>query len=116
MRGVGQAMGTEIKTVGGIGAGQMGNGIAHVCALAGLDVRLNDVSEDRINAGLATINGNMSRQVSKGAITDAERQGARGRIKPAPAYQDFGACDIVIEAATENEALKKKIFDALHPV
>ena len=120
MGGVGQAMGqatgTEIKTVGVIGAGQMGNGIAHVCALAGLDVRLNDISEDRITAGLATINGNMSRQVSKGAITDAERQAALGRIRPAAAYQDFSECDIVIEAATENEALKKKIFDALHPV
>jgi 3-hydroxybutyryl-CoA dehydrogenase len=120
MGGVGQAMGqatgTEIKTVGVIGAGQMGNGIAHVCALAGLDVRLNDISEERITAGLATINGNMSRQVSKGAITDAERQAALGRIRPAAAYQDFAECDIVIEAATENEALKKKIFDALHPV
>ena len=120
MGGAGQAMGqqtgTEIKTVGVIGAGQMGNGIAHVCALAGLDVRLNDISEDRITAGLATINGNMSRQVSKGAITDAERQAALGRIRPAAAYQDFSECDIVIEAATENEALKKKIFDALHPV
>jgi 3-hydroxybutyryl-CoA dehydrogenase len=120
MGGVGQAMGqatgTEIKTVGVIGAGQMGNGIAHVCALAGLDVRLNDISEERITAGLATINGNMSRQVSKGAITDAERQAALGRIRPAAAYQDFSECDIVIEAATENEALKKKIFDALHPV
>jgi 3-hydroxybutyryl-CoA dehydrogenase len=120
MGGAGQAMGqetgTEIKTVGVIGAGQMGNGIAHVCALAGLDVRLNDISEERITAGLATINGNMSRQVSKGAITDAERQAALGRIRPAAAYQDFAECDIVIEAATENEALKKKIFDALHPV
>jgi 3-hydroxybutyryl-CoA dehydrogenase len=79
-------------------------------------VRLNDISEERITAGLATINGNMSRQVSKGAITDAERQAALGRIRPAAAYQDFSECDIVIEAATENEALKKKIFDALHPV
>ncbi len=76
----------EIKTVGVIGAGQMGNGIAHVCALAGLDVRLNDISEERIKAGLATINGNMARQVSKGAITDAERQAALGRIRPAAAY------------------------------
>ena len=60
-------MGSEIKTVGVIGAGQMGNGIAHVCALAGFDVRLNDLSEERINAGLATINGNMARQVAKGS-------------------------------------------------
>jgi 3-hydroxybutyryl-CoA dehydrogenase len=106
----------EIRTVGVIGAGQMGNGIAHVCALAGLDVRLNDVSEEKINAGLATINGNMARQVSKGTIADAERQAALARIRPAVSYEDFADCDIVIEAATENEALKKKIFDALHPV
>src|SRR5215213_5269127 len=107
MGGVGQAMGqatgTEIKTVGVIGAGQMGNGIAHVCSLAGLDVRLNDVSAERINAGLATINGNMSRQVTKEAISDAERKAALDRIKPAFTYGELSACDIVIEAATENE-------------
>jgi 3-hydroxybutyryl-CoA dehydrogenase len=112
----GQETGTEIKTVGVIGAGQMGNGIAHVCALAGLEVRLNDVSEEKINEGLATINGNMARQVAKGAITDADRQAALARIKPALSYDAFGDCDIVIEAATENEQLKRKIFDALHPV
>src|SRR3954447_19600852 len=120
MGGAGQAMGqqtgTEIKTVGVIGAGQMGNGIAHVCALAGLDVRLNDISEEKIEAGLATINGNMARQVSRGAITDADREAALARIKPAPSYDDFAECDIVIEAATENEQVKRKIFDALHPV
>ena len=60
-----------IRTIGVIGAGQMGNGIAHVCALAGLDVRLHDMSEEKINAGLATIHGNMARQVTKGAISDA---------------------------------------------
>jgi 3-hydroxybutyryl-CoA dehydrogenase len=106
-------MGIEIKTIGVIGAGQMGNGIAHVCALAGLDVRLNDLSEDRIHAGLATINGNMARQVSKEAISDADRQAALGRIKPAPSYEDFAGCDIVIEAATENEEVKRKIFTSL---
>ncbi|HEV2603220.1 MAG TPA: 3-hydroxyacyl-CoA dehydrogenase NAD-binding domain-containing protein, partial [Microvirga sp.] len=106
-------MGIEIKTIGVIGAGQMGNGIAHVCALAGLDVRLNDLSEDRIKAGLATINGNMARQVSKEAISDADREAALGRIKPAPSYEDFAGCDIVIEAATENEEVKRKIFTSL---
>jgi 3-hydroxybutyryl-CoA dehydrogenase len=109
-------MATEIKTVGVIGAGQMGNGIAHVCALAGLEVRLNDISEEKIEAGLATINGNMARQVSRGAITDADRQAALARIKPAPSYEHFAECDIVIEAATENEQVKRQIFDALHPV
>jgi 3-hydroxybutyryl-CoA dehydrogenase len=108
-------MGIEIKTIGVIGAGQMGNGIAHVCALAGLDVRLNDLTEERINAGLATINGNMARQVHKDAISDADRQAALARIKPAITYDDLSGCDIVIEAATENEEVKRKIFQALCP-
>jgi 3-hydroxybutyryl-CoA dehydrogenase len=109
-------MGIEIKTVGVIGAGQMGSGIAHVCSLAGFNVRLHDLSEERINAGLATINGNMARPVSKGALSEGDRQAALERIRPARTYDDLSTCDIVIEAATENEALKKKIFDALHPV
>jgi 3-hydroxybutyryl-CoA dehydrogenase len=108
-------MAIEIKTVGVIGAGQMGNGIAHVCSLAGLEVRLNDLSEDRIKAGLATINGNMSRQVSRDMISDAARQEALNRIKPAVTYDDLGGCDIVIEAATESEEVKRKIFQALCP-
>jgi 3-hydroxybutyryl-CoA dehydrogenase len=106
----------EIKTVGVIGAGQMGNGIAHVCACAGIEVRLNDVSEERIKAGLATINGNMARQVAKGTITEADRQAALGRIKPASSYDAFAGCDIVIEAASENEETKRKIFAKLCPV
>jgi 3-hydroxybutyryl-CoA dehydrogenase len=100
----------DIKTIGVIGAGQMGSGIAHVCSLAGLDVLLNDISEDRIHAGLATINGNMARQVAKEAITDSERQAALGRIQPALSYDDLADCDLVIEAATENEQVKRKIF------
>jgi 3-hydroxybutyryl-CoA dehydrogenase len=106
-------MGVDIKTIGVIGAGQMGSGIAHVCACAGLDVRLHDVSEDRINAGLATINGNMARQVAKGTITEQDRQRALAHIKPAPSYDAFGDCDLVIEAATENEEVKRKIFSSL---
>ena len=108
-------MGVEIRTVGVIGAGQMGNGIAHVCAMAGLHVRLNDLSEDRINAGLATINGFMARQVSKGAVSEDDRQAALRRITPAPSYDDFASCDIVIEAATENEEVKRRIFAELCP-
>jgi 3-hydroxybutyryl-CoA dehydrogenase len=108
-------MGIEIKTVGVIGAGQMGGGIAHVCSLAGLDVRLNDLSQEKINAGLATINGNMARQVSRDAITEPERKAALERIKPAFTYDDLATCDIVIEAATENEETKRKIFHALCP-
>ena len=108
-------MGIEIKTIGVIGAGQMGNGIAHVAALAGFDVRLNDLGEDRIKAGLATINGNLTRQVGKGAIAEADRQGALERIKAAPTYDDLVSCDLIIEAATENEEVKRKIFIALCP-
>jgi 3-hydroxybutyryl-CoA dehydrogenase len=108
-------MSIEIKTIGVIGAGQMGSGIAHVCSLAGLDVRLHDLSEERINTGLATINGNMARQVAKEAITDGDRQAALARIQPARTYDDLGACDLVIEAATENEEVKRKIFINLCP-
>jgi 3-hydroxybutyryl-CoA dehydrogenase len=109
-------MSIDIKTVGVIGAGQMGNGIAHVCACAGFNVRLNDLSEDRINAALATINGNMARQVAKGTLTENDRQAALARIKPALTYEALVECDIVIEAATEKEEVKRKIFQALCPV
>jgi 3-hydroxybutyryl-CoA dehydrogenase len=109
-------MGTEIKTVGIIGAGQMGSGIAHVCALAGYDVRINDLDESRINAGLATIHGGFARKVQKGTITEEERKRALDRITPAPAYDAFAGCDLVIEAATENEGVKRKIFQQLCPV
>jgi 3-hydroxybutyryl-CoA dehydrogenase len=109
-------MPVDIKTVGIVGAGQMGNGIAHVCALAGLDVRLNDLSEDKINQGLATINGNLARQVSKGAIDDRVRRDALDHIKPALRYEDLGDCDLIIEAATEDEAVKRKILTTLCPV
>jgi 3-hydroxybutyryl-CoA dehydrogenase len=106
-------MTVDIKTVGIIGAGQMGSGIAHVMALAGLDVRLNDVSPDRINEGLATVNGNLARQVSKGIITEADRQAALQRIVAAADFSGFADCDLVIEAATENEQTKLKIYTAL---
>jgi 3-hydroxybutyryl-CoA dehydrogenase len=109
-------MATEIKTIGVIGAGQMGNGIAHVCAVAGLDVRLNDLSADRINQGLATINGNLARQVARGAIPDEIRREALERIKPAESYEQLGDCDLVIEAATEDEAVKRQILQKLCPV
>ncbi|HEY5306540.1 MAG TPA: 3-hydroxybutyryl-CoA dehydrogenase [Pseudolabrys sp.] len=103
-------MALKIETVGVIGAGQMGNGIAHVCALAGFSVMLNDVSGDRIKAGLATINGNMARQVDKKAISDDDRKAAVARIKPAEKYDALGACDLVIETAAEKEDIKRKIF------
>lgn len=104
-----------IDKVGVIGAGQMGTGIAHVCALAGMDVVLNDISADRIKAGLATINGNMTRQVKRNRITEAERQAALARIVPSVGYDGFSDCDLVIEAATEKEDVKRKIYGQLCP-
>ena len=105
----------DIKTVGIIGAGQMGSGIAHVAALAGLDVVLNDLSQERINAGLATVNGSMARQVAKGALTEAERQSALRRIQSQVDVAGLGNCDLVIEAATESEATKVKIYGQVCP-
>ncbi len=99
-----------LKTIGIIGAGQMGSGIAHVCALAGYKVVLNDVSGDRINSGLATINGNMARQVGSEKITENDRQAALKRISPAADYEGLANADLVIEAATENESVKSEIF------
>ena len=103
-------MAVKIQNVGVIGAGQMGNGIAHVCALAGYTVLLNDVSADRIKAGMATINGNMARQVGKKSITEDARKGALALIKPAEKYDALAECDLVIETATEKEEVKRKIF------
>jgi 3-hydroxybutyryl-CoA dehydrogenase len=102
-----------LKKIGVIGAGQMGNGIAHVCALAGYDVKLNDISEDRIKTGLANINGNMQRQVTKALISEGDRQTALARIVPAVAFKDLTDCDLVIESASEKEDVKKKIFGEL---
>ena len=98
-----------------IGAGQMGSGIAHVCALAGYDVKLHDVSADRIKEALATINGNMARQVSKKLITEDQRQAAVAKIEAAPSMEDFSDADMVIESATEQEDVKKKIYGQLCP-
>jgi 3-hydroxybutyryl-CoA dehydrogenase len=105
----------NIRNVGVIGAGQMGSGIAHVCALAGFNVVINDVSADRIKAGLATINGNMARQVSRKRITEEDRQAAIKRITPGEKLDAFGDCDLVIEAATEKQDVKRKIFSELSP-
>ena len=103
----------KIQSIGVIGAGQMGNGIAHVCALAGYSVLLNDLEADRIKAGMATINGNMARQVGKKAISEDDRKNALARIKPAEKYDAFSGCDLVIETATEKEEVKRKIFGEL---
>ena len=104
-----------IRKIGVIGAGQMGSGIAHVTALAGFEVKLNDLSADRVKAGIATINGNMARQVSRKRITEEERQAALKRISPAESFDAFSDCDLVIEAATEKEDVKRTIFAQLCP-
>ena len=106
-------MAVNIQNVGVIGAGQMGNGIAHVCALAGFTVMLNDISPDRIKAALATINGNMAKQVAKKTISEEDRKAALSRIKPAETYDALGVCDLVIETAVEKEEVKRKIFTDL---
>jgi len=102
-----------IRTIGVIGAGQMGNGIAHVCALAGFDVILNDVSADRLAAGMKTIERNMDRQVHRQMITADARDAAMRRLSSATNLTGFGAVDFAIEAATEKEAVKRAIFDEL---
>ena len=103
----------DIRKVGVIGAGQMGNGIAHVCALSGFNVLLNDIAVERISEGLATIGGNLARQVSRQRISDADREAALNRIAPAHTLSELGDCDLVIEAATEKEEVKRKIFTAV---
>jgi len=103
-----------IKRVGIIGAGQMGSGIAHVCALAGYDVLLNDVARERIDESLLLIDHNMSRQVSRGIVGEIDKREAFARITPAT-LAEVGDVDLVIEAATENEAVKKEIFKSLQP-
>jgi 3-hydroxybutyryl-CoA dehydrogenase len=105
----------DIRTIGVIGAGQMGSGIAHVCALAGYEVLINDIAPDRIAAGLKLIERNLTRQVSRGIVGEADMDAALGRIKGAESLASIGATDLAIEAATENEEVKKQIFRALQP-
>ena len=104
-----------IKRVGVIGAGQMGGGIAHVCALAGYEVLLNDVAPDKLEESLKIIDRNMSRQVSRGIVGDLDKREAFARITPSASLADFGDVDLAIESATEDEGTKKKIFAALQP-
>lgn len=104
-----------IRKVGVIGAGQMGNGIAQVTAQSGLDVLMHDISADRIDAGIKFVDGQLLRRVQKNEISDNDRIAVMERIKPAPTLGDLADCDLVIEAATENEHLKLKIFKELCP-
>lgn len=105
----------DIRTVGIVGAGQMGNGIAHVFALSGYDVVLNDISEEGLKRAVATIDKNLERQAGRGKITEAARAEAMARIKTTLALPDLGPCDLIIEAATEKEAIKNQIFETLAP-
>lgn len=105
----------EIKRVGVIGAGQMGNGIAHVFALAGYDVALHDVSRTALEAAPNIIAANLDRQVSRGKVSQADRDATLARISLQPELKALGHTDLVIEAATEREALKHEIFKALVP-
>lgn len=104
-----------IEQVGIVGAGQMGNGIAHVCALAGYEVLLNDISEDALKAAVDLIDRNMERQVSKGLITAEAKSDALRRIGSTQTLTDLGQTDLIIEAATERETIKTAIFEDLVP-
>lgn len=108
-------MSTAITTIGVIGAGQMGNGIAHVSALAGYEVFIHDLAEERIRKGLATIDGNLARQVHSGRISEEDRKAAIARVKAATDVDALSTCDLVIEAATEDEQTKRKIFASICP-
>jgi len=105
----------EIQKIGIIGAGQMGNGIAHVMAQAGFDVLLNDISQDAIDRALGIIDKNFDRQISRGTLTEAEKSAALGRISATRVLADLGQTDLVIEAATERETVKTAIFEDLVP-
>ncbi len=104
-----------INKVGVVGAGQMGNGIAHVFALAGYDVMMTDISADALAAAVALIDKNITRQVAKGVVTEEDKAAAMGRISTTQTLTDLGPCDLIIEAATERETVKQAIFDELLP-
>jgi 3-hydroxybutyryl-CoA dehydrogenase len=106
---------TDLTRIGVIGAGQMGRGIAHVCALAGLDVVLTDISPEALARGIETIDANLGRQVARGRIREEDKAAALKHINPAPDYTGFADCDMVIEAATEKEDVKREVFKALVP-
>lgn len=104
-----------IDKIGIVGAGQMGGGIAHVCALAGLDVTLLDIEDAVLARAVNTIRGNLERQVSRGKIAEGEAEAAVARIATTTDYASFAACDAVVEAATENEEIKRAVFQSMLP-
>ena len=104
-----------IDKIGIVGAGQMGGGIAHVCALAGLDVTLLDIEDAVLTRAVDTIRSNLARQVSRGKIAEGEAEAAVARIATTTDYASFAACDAVVEAATENEEIKRAVFQSMLP-
>ncbi len=105
----------DIQTVGIVGAGQMGNGIAHVFALAGYKVLMNDISKEAMEQSVALIHSNLERQVSRDKIAQSEMDAALANISTTMVLAELGPCDLIIEAATEQETIKQKIFDELLP-
>ncbi len=106
----------NIKTIGVVGAGTMGNGIVQVCAAAGLKVIMQDIAEDAVQRGLDTISGSLDRLIKKEKITDADKQSTLANIEPTTSLENLANVDIVIEAATENEKLKLQIFQQLDEI
>ncbi len=109
-------MSSEINTIGVIGAGQMGQGIAHVCAVSGLDVHLVDISEEQVSSALATIEKNLGRLVKRERLSDEDMKAALGRIHGNTEYAPLADCNLVIEAATEDEEIKTRIYDSVCPL
>ena len=107
---------SKIKKIGIIGAGQMGSGIAHVFALAGYDIALNDLDPDAVNAAIGQIEKNMGRQLAKDKITKDDLEAGVKKLHATPSFNDLADCDLVIEAATENAEIKKNIFGALSKI
>jgi 3-hydroxybutyryl-CoA dehydrogenase len=106
----------EILKIGVIGAGQMGAGIAQVCALAGIDILLNDISAERIREGLVHVDANMGKLIERKQIDEDTRKAAMDRIKGTSDAQQFADCDLIIEAASESEEVKRKIFTSICPM
>ena len=105
----------DISSIGVVGAGQMGNGIAHVCALAGYDVVMTDISADALDKAVALIDRNIARQVGRGKVSEAEMAAAMARIRTTTKLAELGQTDLIIEAATERETVKQAIFEDLLP-
>ena len=105
----------SIKKIGVIGAGQMGSGISHVAALAGIDVVISDISQEQLDKAMVTIDRNLERQVQRDRINSAIKQDALDRLSGSTDYSALSDCDIVIEAATENESVKREIYKAMIP-